>query len=93
MTRRGYSVVRLSVGRPTRARLDALDFARRQADHLGPYGFRAKRGETNLRYIRRGYLRLKFPSRGLAKAYIERVNRLDEPRIRLSLMRNRGRLR
>jgi hypothetical protein len=91
MTKRGYSVVQISVGRPTRARLDALDLARRQADHLGPYGFRAKNGETNIRYMRDGFLRLIFPSRGLAKAYIDRVTRLGEPRIRMRLMRNPGR--
>jgi hypothetical protein len=81
----------LKVGRPTRARLDALDRARRQADHLGPYGVRAKRGETNMRYMRRGCLRLKFPSRGLAKAYIERVAQLDDPHVRVRLIRKPGR--
>jgi hypothetical protein len=81
----------MTVGRPTTARLDALDRARRQADHLGPYGFRAKRGETNMRYMRRGCLRLKLPSRGLARAFIERVKKLDEPYVRVRLSRRPGR--
>ena len=93
MTKNGYSVVRIHVGSPTRRRLDLLDRARRQADYLGPHGFRAKRRQTNRRYRRDGYLRLKFPTRRLARAYIARLADLHEPGIRWQLMRNSGRYR
>jgi hypothetical protein len=84
----GYSVVRLEVGPATFRRLDLLDLARRQTDHLGPYGLRAKCHQTNRRYRRRGYLRLKFPTRRLARAYLSRVRKLRDGRIRCRLMRN-----
>lgn len=88
MRNNGYSVVRIDVGPPTRSRLDLLDQVRRQADHLGPHGFRAKRGQTNRRYRRKGCLRLKFPTSRLARAYISRVDRLGEAAISCQLMRN-----
>jgi hypothetical protein len=88
MTKNGYALVRVSVGAATRAGLDLLDLARRQCDHLGPYGFRAKGGQTNWSYRRRGYLRMRFPTRRLAKAYIRRLRHLGEPRIVGRLMRN-----
>lgn len=91
MRKCGYSVVRVHVGPPTRTRLDLLDQARRQADHLGPFGFRAKRGQTNRKYRRKGFLRLKFPTRRLAGAYIDRVHRLGEAAISCQLMRNGAR--
>lgn len=90
MKKYGYSVVRIRVGRATQRRLDLLDLARGQADHLGPFGFRAKKRQTNRRYRRRGYLRLRFPTRRLARAYVERLIRLGEPTIRWRLMRNRN---
>ena len=87
---RGYSVVRIRVGAATRIGLDLLDLARRQTDYLGPPGIRAKKAQTNRRYRRKGYLRLRFPTRQLARAYIRRITRLGEPRIRWRLMRNRN---
>ena len=84
----GYSVVYLEVGPPASRRLDLLDLARRQTDHLGPYGILAKRRQTNRRYRRRGYLRMKFPTRRLARAYLRRVRRLEDPRIQYMLMHN-----
>lgn len=88
MKKSGYSVVRIYVSKATRRRIDLLDSARRQTDHFGPYGMRAKRRQTNRRFRRRGYLRLKYPTRRLAKAYIRRVARLNEPNIRCRLMQN-----
>ena len=86
MKNSGYSVVRVYVrGSP---RIDLIDQARRQSDHLGPYGIIAKRHQTNGRFKRRGYLRFKFPTRRLARAYARRVKRLGEPAIRCRLMRN-----
>jgi hypothetical protein len=85
----GHALVRISVGRPTRRRLELLDLARRQADHLGPYGIRAKHGQSNRLYRKRGYLRLQFPTRRLARAYVERLERLREPAIAWRLIRRR----
>lgn len=92
MTINEQIVVRIYVA-ATRGQLDLVDLARRQADHLGPFGFRAKRRQTNRRFRRKGYLRLKFPTRGLARAYVARVRRLGEPAIQCRLMRNRNRYR
>lgn len=93
MKKKGYAVVRVQVGRATRSRLDLLDLARRQVDHLGPFGFRAKRRQTNRRYQRVGYLRMTFPTRKLAEAFTGRLAQLGEPSIRWRLMRNRNRYR
>lgn len=90
MRKNGQAVVRVYVATATRERLDLLDLARRQADHLGPFGFRAKKRQTNARFRRKGYLRLRFPTRRLARAYVERVDRLGEPAIQCRLMRNRN---
>jgi hypothetical protein len=49
---------------------------------------RAKRNQTNRRYRRKGYIRMRFPTRRLARAYVERVERLEDRRIHLRLMRN-----
>ena len=93
MKKNGHAVVRVYVATATRERLDLLDLARRQADHLGPFGFRAKKRQTNLRFRRKGYLRLRFPTRRLARAYVERVDSLGEPAIQCRLMRNPSRYR
>jgi hypothetical protein len=87
----GQTLVRIMVGRPTRQRLELLDLARRQADHLGPYGIRAKHGQSNRLYRKRGYLRLRFPTRRLARAYVERLERLGEPAIAWQLIRKAAR--
>lgn len=87
-----HIVVRIYVA-ATRGQLDLVDLARRQADHLGPFGFRAKRRQTNRRFRRKGYLRLKFPTRRLATAYVDRVTRLGESAIQCRLMLNRNRYR
>ena len=73
------TVVRVSVDDAWCANMDLVDLARRQCDHLGPHGFRAKKGQTNRSYSRRGFLKLKFPTRRLARAYVRRLERLGEP--------------
>jgi hypothetical protein len=73
-----YSVVRIHVVTAMRRQLDLLDLARRQADHLGPLGFRAKKRQTNIRFRRKGFLRFRFPTRRLAQNYVDRVNRLSD---------------
>lgn len=93
MRKTGYWVVRVRIGRTNRGRLFLLDHARRQTDHFGRQGIRAKRGQTNTRYRQHGYIRLVFPTRTLAKRYIRRVERLGEPAVRCRLMRNPNRYR
>jgi hypothetical protein len=90
-TRVGQSVVRVSVRPSNRGRFFLLDIARRQVDHLGPYGIKAKRGQTDERFRERGYIRLVFPNHTLAKRYVQRVERLGEPAVRCRLMRNPNR--
>ena len=89
----GYAIVRVWVDRAAGLELDLIDLARRQCDHLGPYGFRAKKDQTNRTYRRRGYLRLRFPTRRLAKAYVRRLRKLHEPEITWRLMHNSNRYR
>lgn len=84
----GYSVVRVKIGKTNRRQLDLLDGARRRTDYLGKDGMRAKKGQTDRRYRRKGYLRLVFPDRAMARAYMRRVERLGEPAIKLRLMKN-----
>ena len=85
----GHPVVHVEVGATNRGRRFLFDLARRQADHLGPCGITAKRGETDLRIRQRGYMRLPFPTRKAARRYMERVERLGEAAVRCRLMRNR----
>lgn len=51
-----------------------LGQVRHIGDQFGHFGFRAKRGETNFRVFQRGYLRMKWPSRRLARAYQSEVD-------------------
>ena len=49
---------------------------RRLADEFGWWGIQAKRGQTNKRIRRKGYLRLVWPTRRLAKSYQAAVDEL-----------------
>ena len=82
-----HALVCITVGKATRQRMEVLDLARRQANHLGPYGIRAKRGQSNRLYRRRGFLRLHFPTRRMARAYVDRLKRLGEPALSWRLIR------
>ena len=88
MRKNGYAVVRVMVEGGASERLDLIDLARRQADHLGPHGMRAKKRQTNRRYRRKGYLRLRFPTRLLARAYVRRLQRLHEPALSWRVISN-----
>lgn len=66
--------VHIQVEETNRDRVAAADTARRQANYLGPVGFRAMRGQTDERFEERGYHRLVFPTSSTAKAFQERVN-------------------
>lgn len=60
------TAVYVKVGKTNRNPLRLADCARRQANYLGPLGFRAMRGQTDDLFRRRGYYRLEFPERSLA---------------------------
>jgi hypothetical protein len=89
----GHAIVRVWVDGARGLELDLVDLARRQCDHLGPYGFRAKKYQTNRTYRRCGYLRLRFPTRQLARASVRRLRRLHDPEITWRLMHNSNRYR
>ena len=93
MMKKGYYVVRTYADCDDADYDHKIDLARRQADHFGPYGMQSKRRQTNDRCRRRGYLRLKFPNRRMARAYLRRVRPLGETALRTRLMRNPNRYR
>ena len=52
-----------------------FDQVRRQFDYLGGIGFRLKRGLTDRKIQKDGYIRVMFPTRALAKKFQRRVER------------------
>jgi hypothetical protein len=90
-----HFVVRVEIGQTTnRDPIELIDRVRRQADYLGGrVGFRAKRGQTDLLFRKRGYLRLLFPDRGSARRFMRRVDGLSEPAIEQELIRSSRRYR
>jgi len=82
-------VVRVYVGRSNHAKLDVLDVARRQLDHLGPLGMRAKRGQTNRRYLRKGYLRFEFRTVAMRRRFADRVAEFCDPSVFLEFYKRR----
>jgi hypothetical protein len=55
------------------SRGDVIGQVRRLADELGRPGIIAKRGQTNARVVRKGYLRTVWTTRRLAKNYQAKV--------------------
>lgn len=67
------TAVYITVGETNRNPVALADLARRQANYLGPQGFKAMRDQTDERFEERGYHRLVFPNRALADRFQERV--------------------
>ncbi|HEX7921989.1 MAG TPA: hypothetical protein VF583_13610 [Bradyrhizobium sp.] len=67
------TAVYITVGETNRNPVALADLARRQANYLGPQGFRAMREQTDERFEERGYHRLVFPNSALAARFQERV--------------------
>jgi len=90
-----HYVVRVGVARKTnRDPIELIDRVRRQADYSGGrVGFRAKRGQTDELFRKRGYVRLVFPDRRSARRFMRRVDGLGEGALRQKLMRNPRRCR
>lgn len=86
--RKGYAVVRISVGPTNQDPLDVLDLGRRQVDHCGRPGIVAKRGQTDEHYEEKGYLRFPFQNPSLARRVVKRIERLGEPALRARLLTN-----
>ena len=84
-------IVYVTVKKTNCNRCFLIDLARRQTDHLGPLGIKAKRGQTNARFLKRGYIRLRFPTRMLRQRFAERVRELDHPAIVVTFFRRRRR--
>lgn len=53
-----------------------FDIFRRVADRLGKQGITAKKGQTDRRIRKKGYIRLRFEKRHDASAYIRNLTRL-----------------
>lgn len=66
--------VYVRVAQTNRNPVALADTARRQANYLGPQGFRAMRRQTDARFKARGYHRLVFRTRAAAKAFQARVD-------------------
>jgi hypothetical protein len=68
-------IIRVYVSEADRNPLMTADGVRRQSDYLGPAGIRAKRGQTNVRFQKTGYLRFVFPSRQMRTRFLDRVRK------------------
>ncbi|MBM2716324.1 hypothetical protein JQK88_35375 [Mesorhizobium caraganae] len=88
-----YLGVRIRVSRSNRNRLDLVDLARRQVDHLGPAGIRSKRNQTNERFVKKGYLRFAPLTRSQRRKLMVRISNLGEPAIKVQPIRNPNRPR
>lgn len=67
------TAVYIRVGETNRNPVALADLARRQANYLGPDGFKAMRDQTDEQFEELGYHRLVFPNRALAARFRERV--------------------
>jgi len=83
-----YRGLKIQIGPTNSNPLDLLDLARRQFDHLGPDGIKAKSRQTNRRYSRKGNLRFCLRNRAQILKVVNRINRLGEPAIRVTRFRN-----
>ena len=66
---------------------------RRLADEFGRYGIEAKAGQTNERVLVKGYLRLRWPTRRLAKRYAAAVEEMYGNRTSTRCFKNTRRYR
>lgn len=66
-------VARVYVRKTNHDPCDLLDVARRQVDQLGPAGMRAKAGQTDVRFLQKGYIRLVFPTRAMRRRFADRL--------------------
>lgn len=86
--------VYIRVGRTNRDKVALADSARRQANYIGPDGWRAMRGQTDALFRKNGHLRLVFKNRSNAIAFQQRVDEVCDPAIiteRRRIQKNAGR--
>lgn len=82
-------IARVSIGKTNQSPCDLIDVARRQVDHLGPLGMRAKRGQTDQRFLEEGSLSFVFPDRAMRDLYVARVEAHCHPAVMVELFRSR----
>lgn len=83
-----YRGLRIRIAKTNRNRLDLVDLARRQADHLGPAGISAKRNQTNERFLKKGFLRLAPLTCTQRRKVMARISNLGEPAIKMQPIKN-----
>lgn len=83
-------VAEISVGKTNHNPCDLIDAARRHADHLGRAGIIAKSGQTNKRFMKKGYLRLPFSSRAMRERFIDRVEEHCDPAVKIRRLIHRS---
>lgn len=83
-----YRGLRIRIAKTNRDRLDLVDLARRQVDHLGPAGITAKRNQTNERFLKKGFLRLAPLTRTQRRKLMVRISNLGEPAIKVRTFKN-----
>jgi hypothetical protein len=77
------------VGETNQNKLDLADVARRQLDHLGPAGMKAKRDETNEVFLERGHYHFVLPTRAMREKFIGRVELYCHESVRARRMKGR----
>lgn len=82
-------IVHIFVGKTNHDPCDLVDVARWQVDHLGPVGIRAKRDQTNARFLKTGYLRFVFPTRQMRQRFLDRVEEHCHPAVTFRIYRRR----
>ncbi|MER9190948.1 hypothetical protein [Mesorhizobium australicum] len=83
-----YRGLRIRIAKTNRNRLDLVDLARRQVDHLGPAGISAKRDQTDERFLKKGFLRLAPLTRAQRRKVMARISNLGEQAIKMQPIKN-----
>jgi len=83
-----YRGLKISIGPTNRDPLDLIDLARRQFDHLGPDGIKAKTRQSNGRYQKKGRLRFPLRTQSQVRKVEKRIQLLGEPAIRFRRFTN-----
>lgn len=80
-------IARVSVGKTNRNPCDLIDVARRQNDHLGPIGIRAKSGQKNELFLEQGHLDFIYPNRAMRDRFVSLVEEHCHPAVTVKLLR------
>jgi len=83
-----YLGLKISIDPTNRDRYQLMDLARRQFDHLGPEGMKAKTGQTDRRFKKKHELRFPLRKRSQVRAVEKRIAMLGEPAIHIRRFTN-----